>query len=91
MYVHQDAYLFSSYFYERLKCNFKYAIEVAEKKVKLPILLCNYEIDFIQQVHILNKKKWLIPICTMFHWHAAVRDQNKQITIKKKYVVALGR
>ena len=33
---------------------------------------------FIQQVHILSKSKWLIPMCTMSHWHAAARDQNKQ-------------
>ena len=32
VYVHQNGYLFSSYFYERLKSNPSYAIEVAEKK-----------------------------------------------------------
>ena len=90
MHSQQDAYLFSSYFYERLKHNPKYAIEVAKKKkVKLPILLCNYEVDFIQQVHIQNKRKWLIPICTMSHWHATVSNHNKQNN--KNYVVALGR
>ena len=69
----QDVFLFSTYFWERLRHNFEYACDVADKvtfswKKKD---CCHY---LLFQTNFKAKCKWLIPICMHCHWSAAVSN-----------------